>query len=130
MDRWFWQPARRIGDSHGDPMNQGIPISALDLIAKQRAPGYKDAVLAVATVRDDKAYLSDKDFKIIQRKFALPQPIHGLGDLISIVATPIAAILEWPCVDPATKQLKPESECAKLRDAANKAVPFTQLEKP
>jgi hypothetical protein len=44
----------------------------------------------------------------------------GLGDLVASVATPIARALRLPCIDPATKQLRPESGCAKRRDALNR----------
>lgn len=52
-----------------------------------------------------------------------PTP-KGLGDAIAAVATPIARALGMPCVDKATGQLKPDSPCAKRKEAANKAVPF------
>ncbi len=42
-----------------------------------------------------------------------------LGNAISIVATPIAQALKLPCIDPETKQLRPESGCAKMRDNLN-----------
>lgn len=59
-------------------------------------------------------------------------PRRGLGDLIGAVATPVAAALGLPCVDPETKQLRPESPCAKRKAALNKAVPdvLHPLDKP
>lgn len=42
-----------------------------------------------------------------------------LGNAISTVATPIARALHLPCIDPETNQLRPESGCAKRRDALN-----------
>ncbi len=42
-----------------------------------------------------------------------------LGNAISTVATPIARALKMPCIDPETKQLRPESGCAKMRDNLN-----------
>lgn len=39
----------------------------------------------------------------------------GLGDAVAAVATPIARALHLPCIDPATKQLRPESGCAKRK---------------
>jgi hypothetical protein len=42
-----------------------------------------------------------------------------LGDTISTIATPIARTLGLPCVDPVTKQLRPESGCAKRRQSIN-----------
>jgi hypothetical protein len=44
----------------------------------------------------------------------------GLGDLVSSVATPIARALKLPCIDPATRQLRPESGCAKRKALLNK----------
>jgi hypothetical protein len=50
------------------------------------------------------------------------QPIvkPGLGDKIARIATPIARMLGFPCVDPKTGQLKNDSGCAKRRDVLNK----------
>lgn len=47
----------------------------------------------------------------------------GLGDAVAAVATPIARALHLPCIDPATKQLRPESGCAKRKARLNAAVP-------
>lgn len=47
---------------------------------------------------------------------------RGLGDIVSSIATPIAATLHLPCVDPATKQLRPESPCAKRKADWNAAT--------
>jgi len=47
----------------------------------------------------------------------------GLGDHIENLVKPIAKALNWPCND-AAGRLKPESRCAKLRDALNRAVPL------
>jgi hypothetical protein len=41
------------------------------------------------------------------------------GDAIASLATPIARALGLPCIDPETKQLRPESGCAKMRDNLN-----------
>ncbi len=41
------------------------------------------------------------------------------GDAIASVATPIARALGLPCIDPETKQLRPESGCAKMRGNLN-----------
>lgn len=48
----------------------------------------------------------------------------GLGDAIAAVATPIARALNLSCIDPATKQLRPKSPCAKRKAALNQAVPM------
>jgi hypothetical protein len=47
-------------------------------------------------------------------------PGFGLGDAISLVATPIARALGLPCIDPATQDLKPESPCGQRRESLNK----------
>lgn len=39
-----------------------------------------------------------------------------IGTAIATVATPIARALRMNCIDPATQQLRPESNCAKMRD--------------
>jgi len=44
----------------------------------------------------------------------------GLGDLVGAIATPIARVLHLPCIDPATRQLRPESRCQKRKDILNK----------
>jgi hypothetical protein len=48
---------------------------------------------------------------------------RGLGDAVEHLVKPIAKALNWPCND-AAGGLKPESRCAKLRDALNRAVPL------
>lgn len=42
-----------------------------------------------------------------------------LGDAISTVATPIARAIHSDCIDPDTKQLRPESRCAKAKQSLN-----------
>lgn len=51
----------------------------------------------------------------------------GLGDAVAAVATPIARALHLPCIDPATKQLRPESGCAKRKARLNA---LTQMQPP
>lgn len=55
------------------------------------------------------------------RDFACPHGMDkmGLGDLVALVATPIARALKLPCIDPATKELRPESGCAKRKAKLN-----------
>ncbi len=43
----------------------------------------------------------------------------GLGDLVSMVATPVARVLGLPCVDRTTGKLKAGSPCGKRRDWLN-----------
>ncbi len=47
----------------------------------------------------------------------------GLGDMVASVATPIARIFSLPCIDPVTKQLRPESPCAKRKAKMNQVMP-------
>lgn len=49
----------------------------------------------------------------------VPPGKFGLGDAVGAVATPIARVLRLPCVDPATKQLRPESPCSKRKADLN-----------
>ena len=49
-----------------------------------------------------------------------PREPVGLGDLVAAVATPIARALRMKCIDPETKQLRPESGCAKRKAALNR----------
>ena len=51
------------------------------------------------------------------------KPLTGLGDLVEKIAKPIAKALHMPCLDEQHK-LRPESPCAKRRDALNKMLPF------
>lgn len=52
--------------------------------------------------------------------------IKGLGDVIAKVATPVARALKLDCIDPVTKQLKPDSGCSKRKEGINKRFPFKQ----
>lgn len=64
--------------------------------------------------------------RVAELDFACPFGIvekKGLGDLVAAVATPIARVLKLGCVDPATKQLRKESGCAKRKRALNGIVP-------
>ena len=42
-----------------------------------------------------------------------------LGDKVAAVATPVARALGLECIDPETKQLRPESRCAKRKQFLN-----------
>lgn len=50
--------------------------------------------------------------------------MRGLGDVVERIAHPIAKALHLPCLDKKTDTLRPESTCAKRRDAMNRMVPF------
>lgn len=43
----------------------------------------------------------------------------NLGDAFAAIATPIARGLGMDCIDPETKQLRPDSPCAKRKEAMN-----------
>jgi hypothetical protein len=51
-------------------------------------------------------------------------PIRGVGDIVERLAKPIARALNLPCLDKTTHALRPESPCAKRRDALNKLLPL------
>ncbi len=51
--------------------------------------------------------------------------MKNLGDKIASVATPIARVLKMPCIDHETRQLRPESGCAKMRDNLNNGMTIT-----
>lgn len=91
-------------------------------------PGYEQAALAVATLTPETVELSPEAFAALQARF-FPRPVPpakkplGLGDAVAAVATPIARALGLPCIDPATRQLRPESGCAQRKAALNRAVP-------
>lgn len=90
-----------------------------------RPKGYvKDVISMSKYIGDGKYELSDESWHILANKYR-----RGLGDIISSVATPIAAALHLPCVDPTTKQLRPESPCAKRKAALNRIqLPFVGAE--
>jgi hypothetical protein len=58
-------------------------------------------------------YTKIKDGAVIERRAI------GLGDAVARIATPIARALKLPCVDPKTKDLRPESGCAKRKKKLN-----------
>ena len=111
-----------------------IDLAMLHEVASSRRPGYLDAVQAkgrTLTISGRlKIQLDDADYAAIAAAFATPMSVIvqgasakkplGLGDMVGAVATPIASALGLPCVDPATKQLKPESKCQKRKDLLNK----------
>lgn len=43
----------------------------------------------------------------------------GFGDIVARIATPIGAAIGHPCVDKATRQLKPGSKCAERKARMN-----------
>lgn len=49
--------------------------------------------------------------------------VRGIGDLVELAAKPFAKAIGMDCLDEQGK-LKPESGCAKRRDAFNKVLPL------
>lgn len=69
---------------------------------------------------DQWVVVTEEEFRAATRPpSAVRPPASGLGDIVHAVATPIARALKLPCIDPATKQLRPESGCAKRREYLN-----------
>ena len=99
-------------------------ISDLHRVAKDRPPGYLEACMSKGCASLDGLWWewTDEEHASIRKSFS---PIsknsgRGLGDLVSTLATPIARALNMDCIDPATKQLKPESDCAERKAWLNK----------
>ena len=57
-------------------------------------------------------------------------PLRGLGDVVEKLAHPVARAIHWPCLDRETDTLKPNSPCAKIRNALNKSMPFKRGNPP
>ncbi len=49
--------------------------------------------------------------------------MRGMGDVISVIAKPIAKAIGMDCLDE-KGELKPSSPCGKRSAALNKAIPF------
>lgn len=65
------------------------------------------------------------DDKAVVAKLAGAEPKQaGLGDVVERLAKPVAKALGLGCLD-AQGKLKPESGCAKRRDALNRMFPKT-----
>ncbi len=64
--------------------------------------------------------VDDQTWLALLEKYPKIKEGFALGDAVAAVATPIARVLGLPCIDPATNQLRPDSGCAKRRDALNK----------
>ena len=50
-----------------------------------------------------------------------PHGVRGLGDIVEHLAKPIARALGLPCLDERSR-LRPDSPCAKRRNAMNRAT--------
>lgn len=99
--------------------NGSVPVGHVD---PARIEEFKQSVLSAAKPRLDGALeiaLDDYAALVNQNK-SQEQKGFGLGDMIHAIAKPIAVALGLPCIDKETKELKPESDCAKRREAMNK----------
>ncbi len=61
--------------------------------------------------------VEEREIALSDRKRSL-----RLGDAIAAVATPMARALKLSCVDPETKELRPESNCAKRKAKLNRLI--------
>jgi hypothetical protein len=98
-----------------------LPLAQIHAAAKDRPPGYYEAVTARGTIEGDYLEISSQalgELRAIYRTPPNTQPApakRGLGDLVAMVATPIARAMHLTCIDPATRDLRPESKCAKRK---------------
>lgn len=102
-----------------------LRISKIKERAKDRPPGYVEAVLSRGVIDGDFLEISNEaldDLRVTYRppEQAIPtasqaQAKRGLGDIVAMVATPIARALKLPCIDPATQNLRPDSPCARRK---------------
>lgn len=103
-----------------------LALAKIHAVAKDRPPGYYEAVTARGTIEVDYLEISSEalsELRAIYRTPAdtPPTPMkRGMGDLVAAVATPIARALQLPCIDPATRDLRPESACAKRKEKLNR----------
>lgn len=113
-------------------------MASLKRTALKRKPGYLEECLRLGNLDESTGlvHFTPESWIKIRLKYRLgaaqgidafngftEQKGFGLGDAIASVATPIARALKMDCIDKGTGGLKPESGCAKRRDALNKKVP-------
>ncbi len=67
--------------------------------------------------------IADRKFwingRLVRHEIDGAHKASGLGDAVAAIATPIARALKLPCIDPKTKDLRPESGCAKRKAKLN-----------
>lgn len=98
--------------------------------ANFRPAGYEAAVVAAGTEANGLISLTPEAYADLARRFPpIPAP-RGLGDVVASVATPIARALGLGCLDPKTKQLRPESGCAQRKAAMNQRFPLPKAFQP
>ena len=95
-----------------------IPLSHIYARAAERPAHYVEDVISRGTVDGNDLVIPDIEVLALLQKYRRP----GLGDRIEQLAKPLAKLLDLPCLDK-ENQLKPESDCARRRDALNKAFP-------
>ena len=106
-----------------------LSISRIHAAAADRPAGYVQDVLSHGEVSGEWLVISNEALAQLREKYRMGESMpempraKGLGDLVSKVATPLARALRLPCIDPETNNLRPESSCAKRRDALNAALP-------
>jgi hypothetical protein len=112
------------------PISTTFTIERVQAIAPYRAPGYENAILKIAQRNGDLLTLTEEQAAYIRLKYKRQAPLRipgaetqsgiGLGDVVGAIATPIARLLNMNCIDPETKQLRPESDCQRRKEALNK----------
>jgi len=96
-----------------------IPFSTLDGLTPLHPSAWRAAVLEHATLDGQNILIPSAAYSAAMRAFPRlnlnPAPRPGLGDLVASVATPIARALKLSCIDPATRQLREDSACARRK---------------
>lgn len=92
---------------------------AFSASAKKFPLGHGASLLSAGTLAGSELTIDDAKWQALQPA----QKSIGLGDAIAAVATPIARALKLSCIDPVTKQLRPDSGCAQRKAALNRIVP-------
>jgi hypothetical protein len=114
-------------------MREMVPLAGIKRMAPYRKPGYVEAYLSLGELdaKTGIVRISPENWLKIRERYKLDAPHRlkiqapppqtlGLGDLVSKVATPIASALGLDCIDPATKQLRPDSKCHHRKTKWNK----------
>jgi hypothetical protein len=103
------------------------PLSRLDMHGRNRPAQFRADVLAIAKREGDQLEVeADELIALLQRYRPARRTAQkrGLGDRIERAVKPMARALGLNCLDEAGN-LKPDSGCAKRRDAVNRAFPLT-----
>ena len=95
-----------------------LRVTKIEERASERPPGYLEAVLSRGVIDGEFLEIPDEalaELRDIYRDPLPAPPRRGLGDLVAMVATPIARALNLPCIDPETQDLRPDSPCARRK---------------